>query len=62
MFLTLQAEITKRGVAFRMVEARSKVRDMLRIEGIEEKIGRVDRFTMLADAIDDFHGQGAAKA
>ena len=60
MFLTLQAEIAKRGVAFRMVEARSQVRDMLRVEGVEEKVGRIDRFTMLADAIDDFQGHATA--
>lgn len=35
-----------------LAEPRSSVRDMLRAEGIEEKIGRrVDRFTSLADAI-----------
>jgi SulP family sulfate permease len=61
MFLTLQAEVAKRGIAFRLVEARSGVRDMLRIEGIEEKVGRIDRFTMLADAIDAFQNETAAK-
>lgn len=59
-FLTLKAELDKRGVAFRVVEARSTVRDMLRIEGVEERIGRVDRFTMLADAIDAFQNETAA--
>ncbi len=54
MFLTLEAEVAKRGAVFRLVEARSGVRDMLRLEGVEEKVGRIDRFTMLADAIDDF--------
>jgi high affinity sulfate transporter 1 len=54
MFLNLHAEITKRGLDFRLVEARSAVRDMLRIEGVEEKVGPIDRFTMLADAIDAF--------
>ncbi len=59
MFLNLQAEIAKRGFAFRLVEARSTVRDILRTEGIEEKIGRIDRFTMLADAIDGFENEAA---
>ncbi|MGV3531548.1 MAG: SulP family inorganic anion transporter [Chthoniobacteraceae bacterium] len=54
MFLNLHAEITKRGLVLRLVEARSKVRDMLRSEGVEDAVGRVDRFTMLADAIEDF--------
>jgi MFS superfamily sulfate permease-like transporter len=61
-FLTLKTELDKRGVDFRIVEARSTVRDMLRTEGVEEKVGRIDRFTMLADAIDDFHNANPAKA
>lgn len=62
MIHNLHAEITKRGLEFRLVEARSTVRDMLRIEGVEDKVGRIDRFTMLADAIDDFQNQAAAKS
>jgi MFS superfamily sulfate permease-like transporter len=53
MFLTLDAELTKRGIDFRLVEARSTVRDMLRVEGVEEKVGRIDRFTSLAEAIEN---------
>jgi MFS superfamily sulfate permease-like transporter len=53
MFLALHTELAKRGITFRLVEARSTVRDMLRVEGLEEKVGRIDRFTMLADAIAD---------
>jgi SulP family sulfate permease len=59
MFLTLQTELAKRGIAFRLVETRSAVREMLRVEGVEEKIGPVDRFTMLADAIDEFQSSTA---
>jgi sulfate permease, SulP family len=54
MFLKLQAELAKRGIALSLVEARSTVRDMLRVEGVEKKTGRIDRFTTLADAIEDF--------
>jgi len=53
LFLSLYAELAKRGIGLRLVEARSRVRDMLRLEGVEEKVGRIDRFTTLADAIDD---------
>ncbi|HEY2801388.1 MAG TPA: SulP family inorganic anion transporter, partial [Chthoniobacterales bacterium] len=53
-FLGLHAELKKRGIAFRLVEVRSQVRDILRLEGVDEKVGRIDRFTTLADAIDDF--------
>jgi MFS superfamily sulfate permease-like transporter len=52
MILGLRAELEKRGIALRLVEARSAVRDMLRTEGVEDKVGRIDRFTSLADAID----------
>ena len=54
MFTSLHAELSKRGIAFRLVEARSKVRDILRVEGVEDKVGRIDRFTTLADAVEDF--------
>ena len=60
MFLNLNAELKKRGVTLRLVEARSKVRDMLRSEGVEDKVGRIDRFTTLADAIDDFYKERPA--
>jgi high affinity sulfate transporter 1 len=56
MFLTLHKELAKRGIALGLVEARSTVRDMLRVEGVEEKAGRIDRFKTLADAIEDFQG------
>lgn len=55
MFLSLHTELEKRGITLRLVEARASVRDMLRVEGVEDKVGRIDRFTMLADVIDDFH-------
>jgi high affinity sulfate transporter 1 len=59
LFLTLHAELARRGIALRIVEARSYVRDMLRVEGVEEKVGRIDRFTSLAHAIDDFYSEPA---
>lgn len=54
MLLALHAEFSKRGIGFRFVEARSSVRDMLRLEGLDQKVGPIDRHTMLADVIDDF--------
>jgi MFS superfamily sulfate permease-like transporter len=62
MFLALHAEVTKRGISFGLVEARSAVRDMLRVEGVEKKAGRIDRFTTLADAIEDFQRGTAPKS
>jgi sulfate permease, SulP family len=59
MFLALHAELAKRGIALGIVEARASVRDMLRAEGVEKKVGRIDRFTTLADAIEDFQKASA---
>jgi high affinity sulfate transporter 1 len=57
MLQNLHGELARRGIDFRLVEARAAVRDMLRVEGVEEKAGRVDRFTSLAEAIEDFQNQ-----
>jgi high affinity sulfate transporter 1 len=54
MFRALQGELGKEGIVLRLVEARSSVRDMLRVEGVEELVGRIDRFTTLAEAVDAF--------
>lgn len=58
MLLGLGAELERRGIALRVVEARSSVRDMLRTEGVEGKYGRIDRATTLADVIDGFRLEG----
>jgi hypothetical protein len=55
-------KLAKRGIAFGLVEAHSAVRDMLRVEGVEKKAGRIDRFTTLADAIEDFQNGAAPKS
>jgi MFS superfamily sulfate permease-like transporter len=47
-------EITAKGIRFQAVEPRSSVRDRLRNEGVDEKLGGVNRFTSVADAIEDF--------
>jgi len=62
MFLALHEELAKRGIAFRLVEAHAAVRDILRREGLEEKVGRIDRFTSLAQAIADFESHGLGKS
>jgi hypothetical protein len=47
-------ELTAKGIRFQAVEPRSSVRDRLRHEGIDSKLGGVDRFTTVADVIDHF--------
>lgn len=52
MMKRLEAELRVLGARLRIVEARSKVRDTLRLHGLEEHAGTVDRFTSVADAVD----------
>jgi high affinity sulfate transporter 1 len=54
MLATLHDELSAAGTRLRLVEARSAVRDFLRSTGLEERVGRIDRFTTVADAVDDY--------
>jgi MFS superfamily sulfate permease-like transporter len=47
-------ELIGKGIRFQVVEERSSVRDRLRREGIDERLGGVNRFTSVADVIDHF--------
>src|SRR6266550_2252251 len=47
-------ELTAKGIRFQAVEPRASVRDRLRNEGVDGKLGGVNRFTTVADAIDHF--------
>jgi hypothetical protein len=50
------------GIRFQAVEPRSSVRDRLRREGVDSKLGGVNRFTSVADVIDHFLGEPAPSA
>jgi MFS superfamily sulfate permease-like transporter len=47
----LADELTAAGIRLRVVEARSGVRDRLRAEGVDLKLGDVNRFSSVADAV-----------
>jgi SulP family sulfate permease len=47
MLRTLHAELAGGGISFRIIGARGLVRDLLRAEGIEDKVGRLDRTVTL---------------
>jgi high affinity sulfate transporter 1 len=47
-------ELTAQGIQFHAVEPRSSVRDRFRREGVDGKLGGVNRFTTVADVIDHF--------
>ena len=46
--------IAQEHIRFHAVEPRSSVRDRLRHEGVDSKLGGVNRFTTVADVIDHF--------
>ncbi len=48
----LAGELAAAGLRVRVVEARSSVRDRLRAEGVDERLGGVNRFTTVAEAVD----------
>src|SRR5438093_2315102 len=52
--MNLADDIKGAGARLQIVEARSSVRDRLRAEGIEEHVSQVNRFTSVADAVEDF--------
>jgi len=54
MLAGMAEELTAKHIRFQAVEPRSSVRDRLRHEGIDTKLGGVDRFTTVADVIDHF--------
>jgi sulfate permease, SulP family len=58
MLLELQTELAKRGLVLRLVEAHASVRDLLRIEWVEDRVGRVDRFSTVADVVENFQKNG----
>ena len=47
-------EITGLGIRFQAVEARSSVRDRIRGEGVDTKLGGMDRLMTVADVIEHF--------
>lgn len=52
--IALHSEITAMGCEFQIVEAHASVRETLRLEGLEERVGRINRFTSVADAVEKF--------
>jgi MFS superfamily sulfate permease-like transporter len=56
----LAGHLTSTGVRLQVVEARSSARDRLRDEGVDSKLGGVNRFTTVADAVDAVNPKGTA--
>jgi MFS superfamily sulfate permease-like transporter len=49
----LADELAAAGIRVQCVEARSGVRERLRSEGLDERLGGIDRFTTVADVVDN---------
>ncbi len=53
MLHDLHGELAARGVALRVVGARGRVRDLLRADGLDEKLGGIDRGATLSGLLGD---------
>ena len=60
MLGSLADELKAAGIGFQAVEAHASVRERLRGEGVDAKLGGVDRLTSLADAVETFQKQTSA--
>jgi anti-anti-sigma factor len=53
MLRRLSEELAAASVEFRLVEAHGHVRDALRAEGLEERVGSITRYQSLAEAVQE---------
>jgi len=51
MLNALNDQLAARGIAFQIVGARGRVRDLLRADGLAAKLGGLERTVSLSDAI-----------
>lgn len=54
MLAQLEEQLKQAGIQFRVAEAHSEAREILRATGISEQLGGVSRYTALADIVEDF--------
>jgi high affinity sulfate transporter 1 len=54
MLATLHEALQAEGIGLQLVAAHAEVRDILRAEGLEDRVGHLGRRVSVADAIDDF--------
>jgi len=58
----LADELAADGIMMQVVDARASVRDRLRAEGLEEKVGGIDRLHTVAQVVEDFERKQAARS
>ncbi len=56
----MATELAAAGIRLQAVEPRSSVRDRLRLEEVDGKLGRVNRFTAVADVVEHFQREQQA--
>jgi len=61
MLAKLSADLTDCGAVLRLAEIRGETRDLLRAEGLEKHFGSIDRFTSVADALEQFEADQQLK-
>lgn len=57
----LHGDLAAVGVKLEIAEARASVRDTLRLEGLEEKVGIINRFSSVADVVEESQRQQGAR-
>jgi SulP family sulfate permease len=62
MLAALHEQLKAAGIRLRLVGAHASVRDILRAEGMEERVGNFGRRTLVSDVIDEFQGAAGTKA
>jgi high affinity sulfate transporter 1 len=62
MLAGLHADLAAVGIQFRLVEAHAAARDILRAEGLEERVGQISRSMSLDDIIEAFRHHPAPHA
>jgi high affinity sulfate transporter 1 len=60
MLAGLQRDLAKRDIKLRVVEAHAKVRDLVRAEGLEERVGYLGRHMSVEQSIAEFQAEGTA--
>jgi MFS superfamily sulfate permease-like transporter len=60
MLAAMHTELAKCEVRMRIVEAHAKVRDLLRAEALEDRVGYLGRHISVDQAIAEFHGANGA--
>lgn len=60
MLQRLEEELEREGIYFRVAEAHSEVRDILRVTGISESLGGVSRHISLADIVEEYEREKQA--